>query len=155
MRILATLLHQHLGDIQEEGTVFAVMPEHSLNSYHTHCNDKKADREKHTTWIHAIAGLILQEGESTGRISVWILCEFLGNTGRVGTFVETGKSEDKVSSCGQSVTVCKLVCLCVHKMYVLQNLSDPQNEKYFSRAAGTPQVAKQHRVQKNLQKEEK
>lgn len=74
MKILATLLHQHLADIQEEETVFAVMAEHSVNSYHTHSNDKKkkkkADREKHTTWIHAIAGLILQEGESMGRISV-------------------------------------------------------------------------------------
>lgn len=113
MRILATLLHQQLGDIQEEGTVFAVMPEHSLNSYHTHCNDKKADREKHTTWIHAIAGLILQEGESTDRISVWILCEFLGNTARVGKFVETEKSEDKVSS-WVKVSLCASLFACVY-----------------------------------------
>lgn len=113
MRILATLLHQQLGDIQEEGTVFAVMPEHSLNSYHTHCNDKKADREKHTTWIHAIAGLILQEGEGTDRISMWILCEFLGNTARVGKFVETEKSEDKVSS-WVKVSLCASLFACVY-----------------------------------------
>lgn len=53
-RILTALLPQHLADMLGQDAAFAVMPEHSRNSYNTHCNDRKIDILKRATLVHEI-----------------------------------------------------------------------------------------------------
>lgn len=80
-RTPTAVLHQHLADMLVEEAVLAVMAEHSLNSYNTHCNDREIDRLKQATWVRGIVGGILKGGECIGRVPVGIqcMCAFLSN----------------------------------------------------------------------------
>lgn len=67
-RALTTVLHQHPADTPGEEAAFAVMAEHSLNSYNTRCDAREIDRLKQVSWVCGIVGGIAKEAPCMGQM---------------------------------------------------------------------------------------